>query len=742
MSAQASPRPRPSRSVGRIARSLGSGAALLLVVATVGLLLIWRPAGPAGEDLVLLPTHRELNSYPAALLEAMLLREGDCVYAEELHSGTRYLVIWPPGTWLADGSRPAEVVGRDGNVIAAMGEAVRVGGGEMPSLEFLRTLLEHDIPEPCVGGHYWLASDVESAWGAAAAASWRIDPAQAPGLDSTSVAIVLRENECASGRTPEGRVQEPKVVYERDRIVISISVRTWPGDCPSNPDYPLVVELSEPLGDRELVDGSDGGIRWSTPENATPRPTEQLSAESIVVVSLRYADPQPGAPSPWIGGYAAFATLYDSDDVAHETAELAELEAVTWTVGAGTYRLETDVQAVSDTITLDEQGNPVRQMLGSVATCSARLELSAERDTSVVVTLQGGMREEGCSIDADAPTPSVRPPLPTPSPIPTTSGSWRKLPTAPIEDGLEPTGVWTGTEFVVWGSAGISDGAAYNPTIDTWRPLPIGPGGSRRQLNAAWTGELIIAWDGGSTMGGSRLPDGGIYDPTTDTRRPIAPGRLTSDYGQALAWTGTQLLVLTPDMQAATYDPATDRWRDLPSPPLPEGPVIAEWTGTAWLVIAMGGEPRAPAPAASYDPDSGTWRTLAPSLLTALDEGLDVVWTGDRHIALRAFEGDVAYDPRLDRWDTVEAPGCQVTTSERFPAVWTGQAILTQRFLVDPATSECRQLPPAPQRDGWSSNVHEFGAVAWTGTEFLVWGAGAGGDIDVAPADGAAFELP
>ena len=32
--------------------------------------------------------------------------------------------------------------------------------------------------------------------------------------------------------------------------------------------------------------------------------------------------------------------------------------------------------------------------------------------------------------------------------------------------------------------------------------------------------------------------------------------------------------------------------------------------------------------------------------------------------------------------------------------------------------------------------------VAWTGAELLVWGGGTGGDMDVAPADGAAFELP
>jgi hypothetical protein len=302
--------------------------------------------------------------------------------------------------------------------------------------------------------------------------------------------------------------------------------------------------------------------------------------------------------------------------------------------------------------------------------------------------------------------------------------------------------VWTGTEFVVWGSAGLSDGAAYNPATDTWRAIPAGPGGPRRHLDAVWTGRVVIAWDGGRTVRGNRAPDGGVYDPVTDAWRPIAPGPLKSAYGQALAWTGTELLVLTPDMQAAAYDPADDAWRDLPSPPLPSGPVIANWTGADWLVLAMGADPREPVPAASFDPDSGTWRNLAPTPLEPTDEGGDGVWTGDRlviqpgHQPRQAPKDLLAYDPVLDRWERIEGR-CRTIS-----AVWTGEVILTERSLFDPTTGECRELPPAPKRDGWDSNVHASGAVAWTGSELIVWGGSTGGDIDVAPADGAAFSLP
>ena len=92
-------------------------------------------------------------------------------------------------------------------------------------------------------------------------AGWWIDPAALP-LDPATTVVpgILVERECASGRSPEGRVLPPEIEYGDDEIVITFQVTRPEGDqdCQGNPEFPLEIELAEPLGDRTLVDGFDG----------------------------------------------------------------------------------------------------------------------------------------------------------------------------------------------------------------------------------------------------------------------------------------------------------------------------------------------------------------------------------------------------------------------------------------------------------------------------------------------------
>lgn len=89
------------------------------------------------------------------------------------------------------------------------------------------------------------------------ASRWELDPkAPPPGPFTTQLPVVVHESACASGQTAAGRIRTPSVSYGPDAVEIAITVTPPTGsqDCSSNPPTPYVVELREPLGDRQILD--------------------------------------------------------------------------------------------------------------------------------------------------------------------------------------------------------------------------------------------------------------------------------------------------------------------------------------------------------------------------------------------------------------------------------------------------------------------------------------------------------
>lgn len=83
--------------------------------------------------------------------------------------------------------------------------------------------------------------------------------ADTPSPGDTSVDLLVTERACASGRGAEGRIELVELNVTTDQIQLRIGVRPPEGDgqtCQGNPPTPYKVELSEPLGDREIVDTS------------------------------------------------------------------------------------------------------------------------------------------------------------------------------------------------------------------------------------------------------------------------------------------------------------------------------------------------------------------------------------------------------------------------------------------------------------------------------------------------------
>ena len=108
-------------------------------------------------------------------------------------------------------------------------------------------------------------------------AQWELTNSAEVNAQSTTLTVGVSRLGCAGGET--GKVLAPTIKYDATQILIRTDVEALTGDaysCPSNDVVPLTIELSEPVGKRELVDAScleaeaastsmctDGGVRWT-----------------------------------------------------------------------------------------------------------------------------------------------------------------------------------------------------------------------------------------------------------------------------------------------------------------------------------------------------------------------------------------------------------------------------------------------------------------------------------------------
>ncbi|MDZ7732999.1 MAG: sigma-70 family RNA polymerase sigma factor [Acidimicrobiia bacterium] len=144
---------------------------------------------------------------------------------------------------------------------------------------------------------------------------------------------------------------------------------------------------------------------------------------------------------------------------------------------------------------------------------------------------------------------------------------------------------------------------------------------------------------------------------TTSTRAPLRPARPRQSRGPA-----TQLIVLGGERHhdGAAYDPASEQWRMLPDPPLPEGVVLTHWTGDELIAIADRWSNSTRRPAVVHGTGgSGLRPRHRPVAATRRRAEADaanlegLVWTGTELVLLDAL---AAYDPDTDQWRDLDLP--------------------------------------------------------------------------------------
>lgn len=265
--------------------------------------------------------------------------------------------------------------------------------------------------------------------------------------------------------------------------------------------------------------------------------------------------------------------------------------------------------------------------------------------------------------------------------------------------------MWTGREVLVWGGVTISDpegypnlgrpvdGVAYDPERRTWRRLPPKPEqlrmvGSDRW--AVWTGrELVAGTVQEAAAGGGTFAV--AYDPAANRWRQLPPSPTLTPGGsghlqaRTAMWVGTRLLVWNYwsrtakdlfDESGASDHPNED----------PDG--IDLW---------------------AYDPATDRWTVLPdpPDQVRRMVAGASMVWTGQEVIIASAQTAQRRtvtragrYDPDRARWTPIAPPPRpRGANPGRVTLEWTGSAVVEPGNAVyDPAADRWLPLPAEPDQ--------------------------------------------
>ena len=359
------------------------------------------------------------------------------------------------------------------------------------------------------------------------------------------------------------------------------------------------------------------------------------------------------------------------------------------------------------------------------------------------------------------------------------SGSWRQMAPSPLSARTRSVSAWTGTELLIWaglpdtsdacgnegggplcGAPAVFDGAAYDPVTDTWRTIAESPqpaGGAPTQLipKGAWTGTELVVW------GGWGDPIAAAYDPISNGWRDLPTGPLDAREGHVVVAWGDQVAVLggqtpfgfapgpsEPRLDGGLLDPATGTWTplpDLPSgDPMRAGVVTATVADGRLFVVKL-----ETANAYVLDPGSTAWLDLGSP---GVDGYLDPVGVADSQWLFAGGQPPgpdtvaAVLDLTSGQWHEAAAPtgftmGYLSASAEdmvlAMAARWAHEPDPPLALSWEAATNTWTELPPPPLE-------HRTGAaVAWTGSELLVWGgASSSGFGGPSFADGAALAVP
>lgn len=271
---------------------------------------------------------------------------------------------------------------------------------------------------------------------------------------------------------------------------------------------------------------------------------------------------------------------------------------------------------------------------------------------------------------------------------PEEEASWQQLPAGPLSPRASAHAFAVGDDVVVFGgrddglcpanadcsrptTPALVDGAAFNLDTWEWRPIADVPTPLDYAEGAVLGGRLYVF--GGPLAGPLTFLS---FDPRSDDWRelptPPEPGRLIA--------AGEELVSYSPaEGGDSIYDPETNEWRPLPPSPLDpsrERAMVGTGSELVLLATAIVPNPNSEQPSllevASFDLDTGEWRQLGdPEVLAGGGQWFSV--------------NGLVVNP-----DTLSADGGGNTWGRSYP----------YGGIFDPRTSELSPLPTSPEGVG------------------------------------------
>jgi hypothetical protein len=113
---------------------------------------------------------------------------------------------------------------------------------------------------------------------------WALDPDATPSPTSQTLSVLVGESNCNSGDPPDlERIREPVIAYGAKEVTITYFVDPPNGDqtCPGAPARRVSLDLAEPLGDRELLDGGTVVPHKPQLDGATSYPRPQADETDL-----------------------------------------------------------------------------------------------------------------------------------------------------------------------------------------------------------------------------------------------------------------------------------------------------------------------------------------------------------------------------------------------------------------------------------------------------------------------------